>query len=501
MSAPPLPNAAPPDRRSSAAPCGMAWCAWIAVAAAIGLRLWMWQAHPPKTLLMDEALYLRTAEWFYDTGEIDTVSRAPGYPVFIAAMFALLPLDLLGSAIAAQIALAGLCVYMLYVLGRRAFGPAAGLVAAWFFALDPTLAAYSLFAFVEPFYIFLILLCTLAFLRARQRGTVWDYLIAGLLFGAATLTRGQTLLLAPFLAAWACLSGTSGIPARRAVSQTDDSTRMSSENAPSLALRAGMAKSDIGTRQSAIRLAVVFSAAWAVIVLPWSFRNLQKHGVFILVDTTAARTLWHANHIPFRISYSWPFFRYLQTPGHEPMPSEENDSAAVHGQILRDELRWMRDRPGLVLGRIPEKLAALLNPTSFFQRHLNQNEMANWQTAPGRNGGIGPAEKWSYATTLCYALVLFPAVFGLLHGRRDNALWWMCLLQIAVTLVIHAFFVSQSRYRLPMMPFLMLLAGAAWADPRRYFAVRNPRTWFAAVLVAVLIWSWMPYWGLVTLHP
>lgn len=414
--------------------------ALAAVLACIGLRGWMWRDHAPRALLMDEWCYLQTAQWFFDTGEIDTIARGPAYPVFLAVMFRLLPLDLLRAAYASQIGLAAICTLLLFLLGRRYFGAAAGLIAAWLFALDPTMAAYSLFVFNEQLFVALMLIGTLAYLSGLERGSTALIVAAGVVFGLATLTRGQTVLTAPFLLAWIILA---------------------------LRRRARVEGAPPGARRGWLRAALAFTLCWTAVVLPWSARNQAKFGTFLLVDATAARTLWHANRIPFRVSFSWPFGKYMENPINGPMPSEADDAARDHGALLREELRFAAQNPGLILRRIPEKWGALWNPTSFLQLHLFQHGFSGWEK------GSDAARRVSLITTLVYALTMLPAVAGLCLGRASNRLWTFILIQLLVTMAVHALMVSQSRYRMPLMPYVMLLAGSAWAAPFRAPAERR----------------------------
>ncbi|MCK6484282.1 MAG: glycosyltransferase family 39 protein [Phycisphaerae bacterium] len=414
--------------------------ALAAVLACVGLRGWMWRDHAPQALLMDEWCYLQTAQWFFDTGEIDTIARGPAYPVFLAAMFRLLPLDLLRATYASQIFLAAICTLLLFVLGRRYFGVAAGLIAAGLFALDPTMAAYSLFVFNEQLFLALMLIGTLVYLSALERGSLVWIAIAGIVFGVATLTRGQTVLTAPFLLAWIILA---------------------------LRRRASNDAEPPATQRSRLRAALAFTLCWAAVVLPWSARNQAKFGTFLLVDATAARTLWHANRIPFRVSFSWPFGRYMENPINGPMPSEADDAARDHGALLRQELRFAADHPGLILRRIPEKWGALWNPTSFLQLHLYQHGFTGWEK------GSHAAQRVSLITTIAYALTMLPAAAGLCFGRPSNRLWTFILIQLLVTMAVHALMVSQSRYRVPLMPYVMLLAGYAWTAPFRALAERR----------------------------
>jgi 4-amino-4-deoxy-L-arabinose transferase-like glycosyltransferase len=120
----------------------------------------------------------------------------PGYPLLLAAIFRVFGIRTTASAfvtIALQEIMAGAVCVLIYYIGRRALGEPAGVAGAWIWALYPS-------ATIVPG-VFLwdatltALLATLGFLLAMRldAGERRDWIIFGLLWGAAGLVNPSVL--------------------------------------------------------------------------------------------------------------------------------------------------------------------------------------------------------------------------------------------------------------------------------------------------------------------
>ena len=119
--------------------------------------------------------------------------RVPGYPIFAAGI--LLISNSLIALVCAQILLiVGTCV-LIYMLGIRFFSRTVGFVSALLFAFDPTVILNSLQTLSEPLFVFL--LCGAVYLVTDGRATARTLFLAGLVIGAATLTRPVGPFVAP----------------------------------------------------------------------------------------------------------------------------------------------------------------------------------------------------------------------------------------------------------------------------------------------------------------
>src|SRR4030042_2123691 len=102
-----------------------------------------------------------------------------------------------------QTLLGTLAIALIYLAGRRAFGPRAGLFAAALMALDGILTFYEVTLLPEAVTPVLTALLLWLLVRAQTRPTVPAWLLAGISLGLLGLDRPNALLFAPIAALFA----------------------------------------------------------------------------------------------------------------------------------------------------------------------------------------------------------------------------------------------------------------------------------------------------------
>jgi hypothetical protein len=249
----------------------------VGLAARLAFALGYWQDKP---LTHDEQEYLalglnlaagrgfvRDLPGVPTTTSAESFSRAPLYPMWLAALFRVthFPTDHVPPAVprVVQVAQAFLGVVVIWLVSRftaRAAGPGAGAVAAWLAALYPPLVWCGAYALSEAVYAPLVLssaavagLVTDRRNPAREPHEGRHLLVAGMLAGLAALTRSAALAFLPLLAGLLCV-------------------------------------------QRRWRLAVVLALGAGTIVLPWTLRNLAIHDRLVLVAADGGVNFWIGNH-------------------------------------------------------------------------------------------------------------------------------------------------------------------------------------------------------------
>jgi 4-amino-4-deoxy-L-arabinose transferase-like glycosyltransferase len=127
---------------------------------------------------------------------IPEVIRTPGYPAFVAVIYKLFGERTLPVAIAQAFVFALICL-IVYALTRRLAGERGATVAALMTALFPPLPYYGALVLTEVWTTLVLMTAMLVCLRAVQQGRRRDFILAGLLFSAATIVRPAFVLL-PF---------------------------------------------------------------------------------------------------------------------------------------------------------------------------------------------------------------------------------------------------------------------------------------------------------------
>ena len=215
--------------------------ALLAFALALGLVVrWLFAAHAPVFLEGDSQSYLLPG-WALAQGEgfSPELRRAPGYSLFIAAALRLLGPDL-GSVALAQHVLGLASVALAFLLGRRLFGRAAGLLAALLVALSGPQLIYERYLMSEALFGFVLALAAGLMVAALRGGSApWAALLAGLALGLAALIRPVAQALLPLFL---------------------------------LALLLALPR-----WRSALRAAGLALLGYALLVAPWTLRNLATH--------------------------------------------------------------------------------------------------------------------------------------------------------------------------------------------------------------------------------
>jgi 4-amino-4-deoxy-L-arabinose transferase-like glycosyltransferase len=387
---------------------------------AFGLLYWV-----GKPLTHDEREYLALARslsagrgFTYDsshaTGTAQQFGRAPGYPLFLAAIGAgrgeheTVPARV---KIAQSLVGAGV-VALIGWLAMRTIGSRAGALAATVAAIHPPLISICAYVFSETLYSLLALATVLLFNASMERAAVAGrerdarirIAMAGLLTGAAILVRPVMLFFIPLAVVWM-----------------------------------------IWRRHAA--LAALFLVLAAASVLPWTVRNLRVHDRFVLVASEGGVTFWTGNH---------------------PLARGDGDLAA-NPDIKVAELEFRRAHPGLSA----EQLEPLYYRDAL--RYIADHPVW-WAGLLARKAfytvvPIGPSytlhsRKYVAASVTPYVLLLPFAIAGAMrlvrHGRPPVGLF---LLAGSVVLAGLVFF-PQERFRIPVIDPTLIVCAAALSSPR-----------------------------------
>lgn len=233
----------------------------------LGLRIdYAWEGRAP---VYDAAAYAAIAERLSDgdgfsLGENSTQpasNYSPGLPLLVGGVYELTSGIHERSARLVLALIGTLTVLFTYLIGRRLSGPAAGLIGAAAVAIYPALLEYQGMLMGEPLAATLLSGAVLSMLWARGQNRAPSWLVPGLLVGALVLVRpeylGISLLVAVVGLAWSR-------PEWKA-----------------------------GAANAAILLAGV-----ALVVAPWTVRNVVVLDRFVPVTTGGGQVLFAGSYMP-----------------------------------------------------------------------------------------------------------------------------------------------------------------------------------------------------------
>jgi hypothetical protein len=386
---------------------------------AFGLLYWT-----GKPLTHDEREYLALGQSLragqglrfppeHSSGTSPRFDRAPGYPVFLAALGASSDTSEAPARVkVAQAVIGAVVVWMLGLIAIAAAGPRAGAVTAAIAACYPPLVWISAYVLSESLFMPLAFGCVMLLHAARRRADAERTprgggaltVAAGLVAGAAILVRPGMLFFLPLAALWL-------------------------------------------VRRQRWSLALAFCVSAVMVVSPWTLRNMREHGRFVLVASEGGVTFWTGNH-PLAIGEG-------DLAANPAIKEAEIAFRSAHGNLPAAELEplYYRDALAYIAGH-PGWWLALLAKKAFYT------------FVP-----IGPSytlhsSRYLLASVIPYAVLAPLAFIGLATlVRRGGAATPLLLLGSSVVITGLVFF-PQERFRIPVIDPIVIIGASVFLVDR-----------------------------------
>ena len=375
-----------------------------------------------------------------------TTFRAPGYPFFLAAIYLLVgTAGRLQVVRLLQVFLGAALAPLTALLASRLHLPAkSSTLAGAVVALYPILWMYPLGLGSENLFFPLSLASGLMLFDAARSGRPKHAALAGLLLGAATLTRGAFAVTLPLALIWLA-------------------------------------------RRARWRRAALAGGVALAVVAPWSLRNSLVLGRPAFVETTVGYNLFIGYHPEGDGGF---VTRIALLPVHL-LDDGERD-------------RWTMDQALGFIRADPGRAASLaLNRLAYFWG-WETRELVYFYS----NDAFGPMPPASLLAAMAllaapWILVALLAPFGLAvapdsDGRR------LTLTFVGGSLLAYIPILAEPRFHLPLVPWLAAYAAFALQDPGRWLRPPYRRRLAVAaaalfVLVLLALWGWdavrlLPRW-------
>jgi hypothetical protein len=377
------------------------------------------------------------------------VFRTPGYPLLLAPLFRIARGDPPAVWARAQSAVFGaLAVAGVWWLARELFDARAGLIAGAIATFYPGAVAISVLVLSEapfcPLMVLQLALWTVAWKADTSRRATVPALLAGVVAGAATLTRPSWLWFTPF----AVLVGLV-LRGRGNLAGTPDSAFSIQHSAFSTSPSPRPSPRGRG-RHAWIGLAML--AGLIMTMIPWWVRNARVCGRFVPTTLQVGASLYdglnpqatgasNMDLVPGAVEE----LRWRAASGE--LPRDASLEIELDRQFRSAAWGFARDNPASVARLAAVKLLRMWNVWP------NEPSFAAW---PIR-----------LAVLLSYVPVLVWGILGAAGTIRRGWPYVLCWLPAVYFTVLHVIFVSSIRYRQPAMLGLMVLAAGAAGSWRK----------------------------------
>jgi Tfp pilus assembly protein PilF len=425
----------------------------IAVAAlGLVIRLvYVWQIHdsPFFDVLMGDAR--RYDAWATQIAGGDVIGRdvfyqAPLYPYFLGAIYAIAGRSLLIVRVCQALIGTASCV-LLALTARRLYSERAGLVAGLALAVyapavffDGLLQKSSL----DLFFVCLSLWITSGLVDTPAASRRWFWL--GVTMGALSLTRENALILAAVIVLW--LFG----------------------------------RSQLTERQRTFN-AGVFALGLLLMLSPVAVRNRIVGGEWHLTTSQLGPNLYIGNNPNADGTYA-ALREGRGTPEYERQDATELAEAATGRRLTPGEVStywvrqtgvFIRSQPGPWLLLMATKAGLVWNRTEFVDTE-SQASYEDWSSLLHGLAAVG------------HFGVLVPfAVLGVFVTWRDRSRVGVYYAMTAAYVASIVMFYVSDRYRLPLVPFLMLFAAAGVVSLVPFIRTASRRTIAVAVVVVAAV--------------
>jgi 4-amino-4-deoxy-L-arabinose transferase-like glycosyltransferase len=426
----------------------------LLVAALLGAALLIrigYIEHTPYHPVNDASSYNRLASEMAHTGDYDTKNGAggsrgptayfpPAFPYFLAGVDILtgqesghLP-DIPGDRMA-QAFLGTITVGLIGLVALEAFGAAAGLASLVLAAVYPVLIELSGTLVAENLLVVFELAAVWTALRIRDARHPYAWITAtGVLTGLATLThQNAVLMLIPFtLAAWSVARN-----------------------------RPDRARPKVRALAAPTILLIVTTC---VTIAPWTIRNAIELHHFVPVSDELGITLvgaYNPASAAFtRVPYKWRYYANIPQDAKLQHNARQYTEVALGARLESQALHFISQHPLAPLE------VALHNTLRMFELEGSYA----WH-ASARAIGLHPAVARTGVEAFWVVCVL--ALLGALTKTARRGPRWLWLVPVLFALSVVFINVETPRFREPIDPFLIMLAGCAVATAVQRLLLRG----------------------------
>lgn len=432
---------------------------WSLVALAATVRIvyafFLWRDPALTTPILDAEYYVKWAEEIVKNGWLgDRIFfTEPFYAYFLAALITVFGAFGTELALIVQFSLGVAVPVVLYFVGQRLFDRVTGIVAGVIAALYGPFIFYEGLLLKTSFEIFFLSLFLLVILRAFEEKSWQRFFFAGALLGFTVLVKGNNLVFVPIIVSLLLFS--------RSLD-----------------------------RRMKWRLAAVFSFGVALCILPVTLRNYAVGHDFVPTNFSIGLVMyqgswWGSDGSTAKVP---PFLR--PHPKYEEMDAvgmaeayagEDLQPSEVSRFWMQKSWEEMRAAPGHYLATLANKLFLIIHPIEFSDNY----SYSFYRSSIPVLRILIPF--WLILPFFC--LGAFFLIRRQWAARGDDRMApTLALLMLTAYIGVLLLTTINSRYRVPLMPFGILLSASAVVILWRFFQRREiTRLLWSASFVSVFL--------------
>ena len=361
-----------------------------------------------------------------EAGGEPIIWRAPLYPVFLAAVYALFGEHNETGVFLAQSVLDSLTAVLIFYMGTRLFGETVGFVSAVTFALHPLSAYYSLRFLSEPLFTLAFTAVIASWIAAATSRRIIAYMTVGALIALASLVKPIALGLWPLLATCALYQ-----------------------------LREEPVRALFAT--------TALTVACLIALSPWALRNYRVTGELVAVATGGGYALWLGNQMVSEGKEDWEVDEVTRAYLFE------RRGAVITGTERADQaLASVANYPSIRSATQPVHIS-VSEDHAFFLAAWREMSSHPFDTALLTVRKLFrfwfriflPDNRWAQSYIVLFqTLFLGVAVLGMLEAKRQGITVFALILPVLFLAAVHAMTFSTIRYSIPTIPVFSILQAA-----------------------------------------
>ncbi len=370
--------------------------------------------------------------------------QPPLYPYFLGVIKLVFPESFYYVSRFAQALIGSLTCVLLYLVGRRLFGSGVGFIGGLIAAVYGPLIYFDARLLPAGLATFFALVSLLLLMRAVDRPTRLIFMTAGFALGLASLTAAILAALIPGVAIWLFY----------------------------------------WLRKNAAPAVVAFLLGTVLAIAPVTLRNYTIGGDIVTISYNGGVNFYLGNNAnaeqTLALRPGWEWEELVALPLREGITRPSAKSLFFYRQALE----YIQDAPFDYMGLLAVKTAQFWRGDEI---ERNQ-EMYYWR----KYSSVLAGTLWKWGVAFPFGLVSPLALLGLIVYIRRQGFALPVLFVLGYSFAVLSFFVA-ARYRLPIVPLLILFAayGGNWLYARwRQRPLRQALLPTAVLALLVLLVNW-----------